>query len=72
MQDDGVQTYKMGAWSPGPGCHGGCGVEISVKDGKFLKIEGNKDHPYHEGRLCPRALALRQYITHPNRLRFPQ
>lgn len=69
--NDNVQVYKMGAWSPGPGCHGGCGVEVYIKDGKFLKIEGDKDHPYHQGRLCPRALALRQYIEHPDRLRHP-
>ncbi len=69
--NDDVQVYKMGAWSPGPGCHGACGVEIYTKDGKFLKIEGDKDHPFLQGRLCPRVLALRQYINHPDRLRHP-
>jgi len=68
---DDVQVYKMGLWSPGPGCHGGCGAKIYIKDGKFLKVEGDEDHPYHQGRLCPRALALRQYIHHPDRLRHP-
>ena len=71
MNQDGVEVYKMGAWSPGPGCHGGCGVKIYVKDGKFLKIEGDEDHPFLGGRLCPRALALGQYINHPDRLRYP-
>ncbi len=66
-----VQVYKMGAWSPGPGCHGGCGVKIFVKDGKLFKIEGDENHPYLQGRLCPRALALKQYIYHPDRLRYP-
>ena len=69
---DDVQVFKMGAWSPGPGCHGGCGVKVFVKDGKLLKVEGDEDHPYHHGRLCPRALALTQYIDHPDRLRYPQ
>ena len=68
---DGCQVYKMGLWSPGPGCHGGCGAEIYVKDGKVVKVEGNEEHPYHQGRLCPRALALTQYIHHPDRLRHP-
>ncbi len=36
-KDKGVQIHKMGAWSPGPGCHGGCGVEVHVKDGKVIK-----------------------------------
>jgi len=61
----------MGAWSAGPGCHGGCGVKLFIKDGKLLKIEGDEDHPYFQGRLCPRALALTQYIYHPDRLKYP-
>jgi anaerobic selenocysteine-containing dehydrogenase len=66
-----VQVYNMGLWSPGPGCHGGCGAKVFIKDGKFQKVEGDENHPYHQGRLCPRALALRQYIHHPDRLRYP-
>jgi anaerobic selenocysteine-containing dehydrogenase len=68
---NGLQMIKMGAWSPGPGCHGGCGVEIYIKDGKLVKCEGDETHPYFQGRLCPRALALTQYVYHPNRLRYP-
>src|SRR4030042_856080 len=66
-----VQIVRMGAWSAGPGCHGGCGVKLFIKDGKLLKVEGDEDHPFFQGRLCPRALALTQYIYHPDRLRYP-
>ncbi len=66
-----VEMIKMGAWSAGPGCHGGCGVKIFVSDGKLIKIEGDEDHPFLQGRLCPRALALTQYIYHPDRLKYP-
>jgi anaerobic selenocysteine-containing dehydrogenase len=69
--EQGVQVVKMGAWSAGPGCHGGCGVKLHIKDGKLLKIEGDEDHPYLQGRLCPRVLALTQYIYHPDRLKYP-
>jgi anaerobic selenocysteine-containing dehydrogenase len=68
---DDVQVVRMGAWSPGPGCHGGCGVKLFIRDGKLLKIEGDEDHPYFQGRLCPRALALTQYIYNENRLKYP-
>ena len=68
---DDVQVIKTGAWSPGPGCHGGCGVKLYVKDGKLLKVEGDEDHPFLQGRLCPRALAFTQYIYNPDRLRYP-
>ncbi len=56
-EKDGYQVYKMGLWSPGPGCHGGCGAQVYLKDGKVAKVEGDEDHPYYQGRLCPRALA---------------
>jgi anaerobic selenocysteine-containing dehydrogenase len=67
----GVEVVRMGAWSAGPGCHGGCGVKLYIKDGRLIKVEGDEEHPYLQGRLCPRALALTQYIYHPDRLRYP-
>ncbi len=70
-ESNGVKVVKTGAWSGGPGCHGGCGVELHIKDGKLIKIEGDEDHPFLQGRLCPRALALTQYAYHPDRLRHP-
>jgi anaerobic selenocysteine-containing dehydrogenase len=68
---DGVKVVKTGAWSGGPGCHGGCGVELHIKDGKLIKVEGDEDHPFLQGRLCPRALAMTQYVYHPDRLQYP-
>ena len=66
---DGI--FKTTTWSPGPGCHGGCGVLAHIKDGKLVKIEGDPDHPMNQGRLCARALAMTQYVDHPDRLRYP-
>jgi anaerobic selenocysteine-containing dehydrogenase len=40
-------------------------------DGKLVKLEGNPDHPWNQGRLCARALAMTQYVEHPKRLRHP-
>ena len=51
------------AWSPGPGCHGGCGVKLYVKDGKVVHVEGDSDHPFCNGRACSRLLACTQYIN---------
>lgn len=70
-KDPSIELERMGAWSAGPGCHGGCGVEVYVKDGKVIKVEGDPKHPWYQGRLCPRALAMTQYIYHPDRLRHP-
>ncbi len=65
------RVYKTTTWSPGPGCHGGCGVLAHVKNGKLVKIEGDPDHPWNQGRLCARVLAMTQYVEHPDRLRYP-
>ncbi|MBP2654107.1 MAG: putative molybdopterin oxidoreductase, associated with bss3 [Firmicutes bacterium] len=59
------------AWSPGPGCHGGCGVKLYIKNGKVVKVEGDENHPFSQGRACPRLLALTQYMYHPDRITYP-
>lgn len=71
MEGKDAQIIKTTVWSAGPGCHGGCGILVHVKDGKLLKIEGDPDHPWNQGRLCARVLAMKKYIDHPQRLRKP-
>ena len=64
-------VYRTTAWSAGPGCHGGCGQKVYVKDGRMVKIEGDEQHPWNQGRSCPRVLALTQYMYHPDRITRP-
>ncbi|MFA5906885.1 MAG: molybdopterin-dependent oxidoreductase, partial [Desulfobacula sp.] len=71
MKDDGVKIIKTTTWSPGPGCHGGCGILVHVKDNKVIKVEGDPDHPWNQGRLCSRCLSMTQYMYHKDRLRKP-
>lgn len=42
-----------------------------IKDGKLVKIEGDPDHPWNQGRLCARVLAMTQYVDHKDRLTKP-
>jgi anaerobic selenocysteine-containing dehydrogenase len=63
--------HRTTAWSAGPGCHGGCGQKVYVQDGRMVKIEGDENHPWSQGRSCPRVLALTQYMYHPDRLKYP-
>ncbi len=58
-------------WSAGPGCHGTCGALAHIRKGKLIKIEGDPDHPWNQGRLCARCLAMTQYVYHPDRLTRP-
>ena len=53
-----MQVFKTTTWSPGPGCHGGCGVKVYVKDGKVVKLEGDPKHSWNQGRVCPRLRDL--------------
>src|SRR5271169_3920354 len=71
MKEKDVHIVRTTTWSAGPGCHGGCGVLAHIADGKLVKIEGDPDHPWNQGRLCARALAMTQYIDHPKRLKKP-
>ena len=52
-----------------PGVH--CGVDVYVKDGKLLKIEGTPGFPANRGALCPKGAAGRQYVLRPDRIRTP-
>jgi anaerobic selenocysteine-containing dehydrogenase len=55
----------------GPGCHEGCGVLLYVEDGKLVRVEGDPEVPFNQGRLCPRCLVLPEVVYHPDRLRYP-
>ncbi len=71
MKDNDVKIIKTTTWSPGPGCHGGCGILVHVKNDKVIKVEGDPDHPWNQGRLCSRCLSMTQYMYHKDRLKKP-
>ena len=71
MKVDETQIIRTTSWSAGPGCHGTCGVLAHIKNGKLIKIEGDPEHPWNQGRLCVRCLAMTQYVYHPDRLTRP-
>ena len=71
MKREKRKIVRTTTWSAGPGCHGGCGVLAHIEDGKLVKIEGDPDHPWNQGRLCARCLAMTQYVNHPDRLTRP-
>ncbi|SJZ89949.1 molybdopterin-containing oxidoreductase family protein [Selenihalanaerobacter shriftii] len=54
-------------------CQGGkCGIEVTIEDEKATKINGNKLHPFNEGRLCPKGLAGLEQLYDPDRLLIPK
>lgn len=70
-EKDGETLVRTCGWSP-PGCHPtGCGMILHIKDGKLVKVEGDPEHPISQGRLCPRCLALPEYVNNPKRILYP-
>jgi formate dehydrogenase major subunit len=62
-----------------PYCAVSCGVIIHTIGDKaknvtpaVVHVEGDPDHPISRGTLCPKGAALRNDITHANRLTSPK
>jgi anaerobic selenocysteine-containing dehydrogenase len=52
-------------------CEAMCGVVIEHHDGEILSIKGDKDDPFNQGHICPKAVALKDLHEDPDRLRKP-
>jgi anaerobic selenocysteine-containing dehydrogenase len=70
-EEDGYTVTRSASHS-GPGCHNGCDVLLYTdKNGKLVKVEGDPQAPFNQGRLCSRCLALPEVVNHPDRLQYP-
>lgn len=64
--------YKVIRTSTAFDCGGRCPLRFHVKEGKVIRIEGDDfEDKDNQLRACLRCRALRQYIYHPDRLKFP-
>jgi len=52
-------------------CPAACGVLVKTREGRPIKLEGNKSHPLNRGALCPRGQASILNLYDPDRLRGP-
>ncbi len=48
-----------------------CGLDLYIKDGKIIKVEGSEENPYSKGTLCSKGAATRQYVYNEDRLKTP-
>ena len=68
---EGVETKKVICW-PSPGCHGNCGLLVSVKDGKIVGMRGNPEFPGSRGAVCKERFShLVKWLEHPDQLMYP-
>ncbi|MEM7790918.1 MAG: nitrate reductase [Verrucomicrobiota bacterium] len=55
-----------------PYCGVGCGMILKVKDGKIVRVQGDKDHASNHGRLCTKGLTSSVPVDHTDRLKYFQ
>ncbi len=48
-----------------------CGVWVTVKDGKAIKVEGDESAPQSRGHCCAKSQSSMQAAYHPDRIRYP-
>jgi anaerobic selenocysteine-containing dehydrogenase len=56
-----------GMCGPSPGC----GIYAFVKNGRFTRVGGMKEHPTNQGAVCPKGQAAPQWVYSPDRLKTP-
>lgn len=52
-------------------CEAMCGLEIQVENNEIISIKGDKEDPFSKGFICPKATALQDIYTDPDRLKKP-
>lgn len=52
-------------------CEAMCGLVIDHQEGEIKSIKGDKNDPFSEGFICPKAVALQDIYTDPDRLKQP-
>lgn len=52
-------------------CEALCGLEIKVDKGKVISIKGDKEDPFSQGHVCPKAVAIQDIHEDPDRIEKP-
>jgi len=52
-------------------CPAACGLHVSTREGRPIKLEGNPEHPVNRGKLCARGQASIERTYHPDRYHGP-
>ena len=53
-------------------CEATCGIEVRHENGRVTSIRGDDKDPISQGHICPKAAALADLHTDPDRVRHPQ
>ncbi len=53
------------------GCNNACGILVKAREGRPIKIDGNKEHPVSKGKICAKGQASILNLYDPGRLKEP-
>jgi anaerobic selenocysteine-containing dehydrogenase len=53
-------------------CEAVCGLEVEVEDGSIGRVRGDPDDPFSLGHICPKAAAIADVQSDPDRILEPQ
>jgi anaerobic selenocysteine-containing dehydrogenase len=68
-EDTGIGVKKSICSICNPTTH--CGLDLYVKDGKIIKVQGMLEHANSKGTLCSKGASTRQYVYSKDRLKTP-
>lgn len=54
-----------------PFCGCGCGLYLHVESEKITGVSPSRSHPVNKGSLCVKGWNAHEFVSHPDRLRFP-
>lgn len=52
-------------------CEAMCGIEVTTNERQILSISADKQNPFSQGHVCPKAAGLKDLYDDPQRLRSP-
>ena len=52
-------------------CDHGCGILVTVENGKPVHVRGNPDHPFNKGWICVKGKSCLDLFYAANRLKTP-
>jgi anaerobic selenocysteine-containing dehydrogenase len=71
MTHDESQTESRTSYITCPLCEATCGLEVVTSGAEVVSIRGNKNDVFSRGYICPKAYALKELHSDPDRVRAP-
>ncbi|MCC2819285.1 molybdopterin-dependent oxidoreductase [Lachnoclostridium pacaense] len=68
-KETGIEVKKGMCAICSPGNH--CGLDVYVRDGRILKVEGTKEHPFNQGYICTKGAMNKEYVYRKDRIKTP-